>query len=178
MKQLLSILLLLSFSSFCYAGLEDFNISPEEAREILGKKLGDEIFLKERLRLENAQKRAGEIISHKVGNGFQIPRPNPTIEEFMRCKVMNSNSLHFILLETSSGALVAVLTDNPEKQNLAEFLNVLKSEVNIGFKSFQYFSGQNLKRSEMFQLKLNREGFDLLTIVLGGKLYQLKTVCQ
>jgi hypothetical protein len=178
MRQLLSILALLSLSAFSNANLQDFSISPEEAREILGRKLGDEIFLKERLRLENAQKKAGEIISHKVGNGFQIARPNPTLEELVKCKVLDSEDLYFILLETSSDKTVAVLTNNPERENLAEFLEVHKSEVQFGFKSQHFYSGQNLKRGEMFQLKLSNENVNLLSIVLNGRLFQLKLTCE
>jgi spore germination protein YaaH len=177
MRQLLSILALLSLSAFSNANLQDFSISPEEAREILGRKLGDEIFLKERLRLENAQKKAGEIISHKVGNGFQIARPNPTLEELVRCKIRSTDLLMFILLESSDKEIVAVLTANSEQENLAEFREVRNIKLNTGFSNENFYSGQNFEREEMFQFKFTGDNQALLTIVINQKLYLLQAHC-
>ena len=177
MKIIISALLIF-FSSFAIqAELGSLKISIEEAKELLGKNLGDEIFLKERLKLEDAARKAGEIMGHKVGNGFQIPGPNPKIKPIIDCQVLGSNNLVFSILKTDSKQLVAVLSSDPTKTNIAEFLNVEFVERSAGFKRYMFYTGTNPLRGEMFQLELMNNGFNVLRIVTGEQLYHFKVSC-
>jgi len=160
------------------AQLSELSLSTGELREILGKKFDDEIFLKERLRLENAQKKAGEIISHKVGNGFQIPGQNPKIYPYINCKVQGSHHLQLKILKSIDGKLVAILTQDPTKKNLAEFVNVQAVERSVGLKRYNFFTGTNPLRGEMFQLEMRSQGSDFLRIVVDERLFHFKVKCQ
>lgn len=184
MKQLLLILLFLfpMFSNavdFSDYSFEHTELDIEVVKKLLKKDLPDEVFLKERLKLENPLRQNGTIRGHKVGNGFSIPPGGrePMLEEVKSCSVLGSD-LKFVLLQDQSFQLYAVFTNDKEGTNLAEFLDVQSVDRTVGVRTYQYLVGTNPLRGEMFQVEWLKPETGVLRIVFNEKLHHFPLQCN
>lgn len=172
--------LLLSLSCFSF----DFDMSQidvEKVKELLEKNLPDEVFLKERIKLEGngvpGLPTQGEVRGHKVGNGFSIPGKDPKLEVIKTCRVPES-PLEFLVLQSEDYKLFAVLTADKEQENLAEFLDVEFTERSAGLRTYHYLVGNNPLRGEMFQLEWLKSNTGVLRIVFNEKLHHFLVTCK
>lgn len=130
--------------------------------------LPDEIWLKERLKLEDPNIIKGEIRGHKVGNGFSLPNPNNKLEMIKKCSLGSAGN--FIFLQDQQGGKLAVITEKPDQENLAEFLEIKDDERTVGMKTYSFTSGHNPLRGEMFQIEWLKEQRGLLRLVMDNQL--------
>lgn len=156
-------------------------IDVEKVKKLLEKNLDDEIFLKERIKLEGHGNPGipirGEVRGHKVGNGFSMPSKDPKIQVVKTCLVPQSD-IEFLLLQDKAYKLYAVLTSDKEERNLAEFLNVQYVERSAGMRSYHSIVGNNPLRGEMFQLEWLKQNSGILRIVFNEKLHHFYVNCH
>jgi hypothetical protein len=184
MKTIL-LFILLYFPLTCYSQMLPFDednffdpisVDSDFVLENLVHKFPDEILLKERLRESNSEIIDGEIHLHKVGNGLTFPVHNIMIKTKLRCVL--SSEKEFLVFETKSDQIVAVLTENRKEANLAEFIDVQEMERGVGLNHYKFIIGSNPLRGEMFQLEWKTKDQALLRIVLQEKLFHYLVKCE